>query len=263
MDYSLLSSQEEHKNFFKEKNRKPYTFEVRGKGKVLYYFGANHSRDPENIQWGVINEYWGRFIKEAGANRVVFLEGPQFIFSEGKSEEETIRQFGERGFVITRAIKENIAIHWADLQIQEEIKKLNEGFEKELVNYFIFARSAGAWLRAGTFGPFDSVIEKAAVSTAKRIEGAPSDSSYYAAIHNKIFGKPFSDSDARDLERAAAPINNDSIINDVARASSRLRNEHIVSEIEKFWLKGFSIFVLFGSGHAIVQERALKSLPTD
>ena len=260
MDYSLLLSDEEYQRYFEEKHQEPPTFELHRNGQALFYFGANHSRDPKNAQWEILDTYWNRFLKEAEANRIVFLEGSPFSFTADKSEEEIIRRYGERGFIIVCAIKENIPIHWADLLVQDEIKKLYECFDKDLVNYFFFARSARSLLRrVGNTELFDVVVAKVVAFITKCIE-VPPDPSYYAAIHQKIFGKSLTNTERGTLERAAVPIYHDSIINDIARASGRMRDEYILSEIEHYWLKGFSIFALFGSGHVIAQVKSIKEL---
>ncbi len=260
MDYSLLLSDEEYQDIFEKGHDSPYTFEVFGDGKAIFYFGAEHSRDPENPQWSKLESYWNKFVSETNGKRIVFLEGPGGFKVDGLARNEIIEKFGESGLLMSFAGLENISFIWPDLSMQEEAKQLENDFDSDLVKYYIFARSAGAWLKIGNMGTFDEVIGKAIASTAKRILGTSSEFSFYDGIHERVFGNRISITEKENLIRAAVPIYRDSIINDISRASSRLRNEHIASEAEKYWNDGYSVFMLFGSAHAVIQEKALKSM---
>jgi len=259
MDYLLLLSDEEYQARFKNGHPTPYTFEIFGEKQAIFYFGAKHSRNPKDDQWGKLEVYWKQFLDATSGKRTVFLEGPGGFEVFGLAREEIIKRFGEAGLLISMAKPQNIPFVWPDLSIQEEAKQLEQQFDLDLVNYFIFVRSAGAWLKAGAKGTFNEVVDKAVISTAQRISGAPAELNFYASTHKRIFGRELVLSEQETLIRAAAPVYHDSVINDIARASSRLRNQHIVSEIERYWLGGNSIFVLLGSGHAVVQEMALKN----
>ncbi len=260
MDYLLLLSDEEYQDIFEKGHDSPYTFEVLGNGKAIFYFGVEHSRDPRNLQWSKLESYWNKFVSETNGKRIVFLEGPGGFKVDGLARNEIIEKFGESGLLMSFAGLENISFIWPNLSMQEEAKQLENGFDSDLVKYYIFARSVGAWLKIGNMGTFDEVISKAIASTAKCISGASSEFSFYDRIHERIFGNKITVSEQENLMKAAVPIYHDSVINDIARASSRLRNEHIVSEVEKYWNDGYSVFMLFGSAHAVIQEKALKSL---
>ena len=260
MDLSLLLSNEEYQKRFAERHPSPYTFEVQNGNKAIFYFGVRHSRDPHDPEWSVLEEYWEQFLKQSAGERVALLEGPGGFSLDTLSREEAITKFGEVGLLAMWCKARDIPYQSADLPFEEEFLKLKELFDEDLVTYFIFARSAGAWLRGLSMGSYDEVIKKAVHSTAQRILGASDSLEFYAAMHKKIFGRELSENERETLIRAAAPIYKDSILNDISRASGRVRNEHIVLEIEKQWLAGKSVFALFGSGHAVIQERAVKGL---
>jgi hypothetical protein len=56
------------------------------------------------------------------------------------------------------------------------------------------------------------------------------------------------------------PNNIGSRINEIARKTSDVRDENILNEIVKYWSEGKSVFVVFGSGHLIIQEPALREI---
>lgn len=260
MDLSLIMTDEKYEEVFKGKHATPYFFDIKnGKGRALFYFGARHSRDPKDEQWQTLKIFWEKFLAESSTPRIVLLEGNPL---PGKipAGDEAIRQYGESSVVINLARELNIEIRWPEFDMTEESQILVKQFDSELVYYFYFVRSASAWIRAGNVGGFDEVINKAADATARRIPGAPTSLSSYEATHQKLFGRPLNQNEIKTMQRAIAPVFHDSIINDIARASSQLRNERIVLEAERYWNSGYSIFMLFGAAHAVVQEAALKTL---
>lgn len=259
MDISLLLSDEEYQAKYEGQHAMPYRYEINGNSQVLFYFGARHSHNPQDKQWEELTDYWKHFFNTTSKNRVLLVEGPQFDTKE-LSNETLIQHFGESGVLIQLAQANNVPVAWPDLSITDEASLLSKQFDQEFVHYYIFIRSVGAWLRAGTMGDFDTVVAKAVEATVRRVASAPSEVTAYAYIHERIFGRPFSPNEQGTIIRASAPVYHDSIINDIARVSSRARNEYIVLEAEKYWKKGDSIFMLFGATHAVVQEPALQTL---
>lgn len=260
MNYSLLLSDEEYQTRFQKKPQTPYTFEVFSEKQAIFYFGSKHSHDPHDDQWQKLENYWNKFLKETKGKRIAFLEGSGGFGISDLTREEIIKRFGETGLLVSLAKIQNIPLVWPDLSIQQEAKLLEEKFEKDLVEYFIFVRSVGAWSQIDNAEIFNEIIKKAVNATAKRIPNAPAEIEFYASIHRRIFGKNLTPTERENLITAAAPVYHKSIINDIARASSLLRNQRVISEVERFWLDGNSIFILFGSAHAIIQEKALNSL---
>ncbi|OGY60832.1 MAG: hypothetical protein A3I31_01495 [Candidatus Colwellbacteria bacterium RIFCSPLOWO2_02_FULL_44_20b] len=63
----------------------------------LFYFGAEHSRNPEDKQFTEIENYWNDFLKRTdGKNKIVFIEsGVKEIY---KDKAEAVKKQGEVGF---------------------------------------------------------------------------------------------------------------------------------------------------------------------
>ncbi|MEK7115126.1 MAG: hypothetical protein AAB847_02095 [Patescibacteria group bacterium] len=79
-------------------------------------------------------------------------------------------------------------------------------------------------------------------------------------IHRKLFKTEFNKDDKDFFANIVNPTRSDSVINKVPRVLSTFRDATIVDEIVKYWQQGKSIFTVFGGGHVIVQDRALKTL---
>lgn len=259
MDFNLLLSDEEYQGRFAGKHTEPYIYELKSDNQALLYFGSRHSRNPKDLQWELLEKQWKQFLNGSNGKRVILFEGNKFPEPEGNYE-NIIMQFGESGALLFLAKDSDTSYAWPDPLFSEEASFLSEKFDPDLVAYFVFVRSASSWLRSGTMGTFDEVLQKAAKMTAARVTGAPEDVSIYSAIHKKIFGKPLSQDQREIIYRASPPVYHDSIINDIARADSRFRNERVVITAEKYWKEGYSIFMLFGSAHAVIQEPALRAM---
>lgn len=79
-------------------------------------------------------------------------------------------------------------------------------------------------------------------------------------IHKTIFDTDFSLEDKNFFFSIINPTKEKSIINKVSRTCSTFRNIHVTMEIEKLWNQGKNIFIVFGAGHLILQEPALRKL---
>lgn len=259
MDTKLLLSDEEYLNIWRN-YPVPYMYEVFKDGQTIFYFGVKHSRDLQDKQWDKLEKYWNEFLRKTqNQDRIILLEGNRLPDNIG-DRDYTITNFGEAGLLYYLAKLNNISVVWPELSILEEAEKLKKHFDFDLVTYFFFARSAGAWLRASRCENFNEILKRAAEITEKRLSGAPISVEQYSAIHKNIFHHTFTEKECDTIIRAATPVYHDSVINDIARFDSRIRNEKIILETEKLWNERKSIFMLFGSAHAVIQERALRSL---
>ena len=78
------------------------------------------------------------------------------------------------------------------------------------------------------------------------------------SLYKEIIGRDFNENESQN--NLVNPNRTDSKINMLARRLSDFRDLNIVNEIEKYWKKGKSIFVVFGRGHLIIEKPALKEL---
>lgn len=75
MDQSLLLPREKYFEAARARGQFP-SFEIEKHNQILFYFGANHSRDPQNGQYSELKKYWDEFLRKTnGKNSIVLIEG--------------------------------------------------------------------------------------------------------------------------------------------------------------------------------------------
>ena len=99
IDSKLLLPREQYKEEMLRRGRSPYMLEIKKGDQALFYFGANHSRDPDNHQYPILRDYWQKFLLETeGQDRIVLVEGILRIV--GTREERSIKD-GSEGNLVT------------------------------------------------------------------------------------------------------------------------------------------------------------------
>ncbi|RNI25644.1 hypothetical protein [Rufibacter latericius] len=103
----------------------------------LQYIGASHSTDPVHEQFAQIEMTW-----DIQQPTLVFFEGPNRGTSP--SEDETIREMGESGFVRFLAQADGIKTQSLEMSPQDEVDQLLKTgrFSKEQVKLFFLLREA-------------------------------------------------------------------------------------------------------------------------
>lgn len=79
-------------------------------------------------------------------------------------------------------------------------------------------------------------------------------------IHASLFTQPFNLYDKNFFYRITNPAIKDTRINLMCRKSSIFRDTHIVRYIETLLRAGKNVFVVFGSTHALMQEKTIRAL---
>ncbi|MCK9351460.1 MAG: hypothetical protein WCT49_04130 [Candidatus Paceibacterota bacterium] len=253
---SLLYSYDEWKSIAK---KWPYCFEIEKNEQLLYYFGANHSHDPNNEQFPVLREFWGKFMdKTGGKNSVVFVEGG--LRKVLKDEEMTIKRNGEGGLITWLAKDIEAHIYCPEPTRTEETEALLKKFSKDEIEYYYYMRGLHSGSRLNPKPNFEEYANKCLTrdKTESKWEDFDFSIENMKRIHKNLFGVDFDENE--DRFSYINPTTENSVINKVARACSTYRNVHIVSEILKFWQEGKNIFVVFGGAHAVLQEPALRKL---
>ncbi len=233
----------------------PYFYQINKNKKMLYYLGTQHVFDINDAQVQKIKELWNKFlVKTKKENCIVLTEGGDCPVEE--SEEVAIKRYGEPGLVTYLAAKESIKSLSPEPDEQYEIEELLKKFNLEEVMYSRFVRLVSQWHRMGKKPNFEKYLE-GYLQYYRNKFGKIFDFSLenFIKLHNKLHEHPF------DLDNYECFFHDENPgINPVSTLSSEIRNVHIVSEIIKLWDEGKNIFIVFGSGHAIVQEPALKHL---
>jgi len=87
--------------------------------KVIFAFGANHSRDPQHLQFALIKAKWEEFLDiTKGGNRVVFIETiPRHV---ANSFTESIKEHGESGAICWLANEKDVLVKYAEPSPSEQ-----------------------------------------------------------------------------------------------------------------------------------------------
>lgn len=234
------------------------TFEIIKNNQVLFYFGATHTYNPRHEQFIHIKKYWNNFLeKSKNTDRIILIEGG--VRKIERNETEAIIKDGEAGFltylgnqsevkVISPKIDNNLVpqelfegndkdelllyCKLCYLDQYNRIEKPNLSFDEYFDNWFIDEVKSGIW----NYSDLDN----------KRLDDL------YKILTGTVI--KYNESQKKYLN----PNILDTKLNLIAKEISDIRDYKIACEIEKQWIKGKSIFVIYGFGHLIIQKPALE-----
>src|SRR3989344_292997 len=258
MDIStLLLPRKKYAEAEKSYGRDPSMFEIKNDKQVLFYFGANHSRNPADPQYPALKEYWNRFIKATkGKARIVLVEGGLRKLIE--DETTAIVNSSEGGLITLLAHKTNVPVDCPDISNDELMQRLPDSNKDEVLLYWFLSWLNNFQKHADPKPDFEKSAQAWCENQKPRKmwKGVDISLPRLKELYKKILGKDFNENeDPNDLVN---PNKTETAINKVARAQSDLRDAHIASEIERYWNEGKSIFVVFGRGHLIIEKPALE-----
>jgi len=255
----LLSHDEYQKNQY----RVPYTYTISHNGQYLYYFGARHSFDPEHPQFPKLKMFWQDFLEETQKkNCLVLNEGGKRPLHP--NEWLAISTGAEAGLITFLASKENIKTCSPEPSKKDEIGEWLNVYTKEEIEYYFFSRAICQWHRLLPQPDFNNYISRPLLKHAKELgwKGFDFSLEHMKEIHKRLFRGNFNENDKQFFECIATPVYRTTIISQISNDLDINRNSYIVNKIKWFWHSGKSLFVVYGSGHAIVQEPALRKLLT-
>ncbi len=238
----------------------PYFYEITKDNKHLFYVGARHVFDPSDSSIEKIKSYWHKFLEVTNkSNCVVMIEGGYDEIEE--SEDKAIRNGGEASLLIYLSAKEGITWYSPEPEYSEELTKLRTKFSDDEVLYQRFATSVAQWFRLVEPKPKLETYIARTIEKDVELMNIKFDVSLenFAKIHNKTHDHEFSLNTCQQQQNCFYLDSNPSE-NAVSAESSNIRNIHIAKEVIKQWEDNKSIFIIFGSGHAIVHEPAFKKL---
>lgn len=262
MNKNLLMSYDEYS---KIKHKTPYFYIFRSKDQGLYYFGSNHSNDPNHPQFSLLKEKWGEFIsKTKGEKRSVIVEARE-LYKKELTMEESIIGRGEVGAGIYLADESGSLLVFGEPEDSEIVNySLNKKFSKEEILLFFESIAIKFWHNN------KSKINKSLqeflsnhTNKYRKLLNWPDliiSVELLGLIYKNIFNQELNIDDEKIFSQITNPTVITSRINELSRSQSRYRNEYILDKIEKYWLEGYNIFIIYGAGHSVMQEKAIRSL---
>lgn len=226
-------------------------------GGALRYVGARHATDPFDPQLDRIAAAW-----DSLDPTVAFFEGPDRGFAE--TRDETIRRFGESGFVRWLADRDGIPVSSLEPDPLAEAEHLRSRFPDDRVALFYLLREASRLReRRGLGGP---EIERAIAALLERAASMgllgddPPTVDDLPVMYARYWSEPavWWHAPAAWFDPLGDPaVTGGRFTHAVNRASSEFRNRHMASVLATEVHEGERVFAVVGRNHVPMQAPAL------
>lgn len=242
-----------YEDYSTKKHALPYLFSLESNDQSLYYFGGNHSVDPSNEQYIILEEYWDQFLKKTNAlNCVVLVEGT--LRKLAVSKDEAICHGAEGSFITFLASKtSDIVIKCPEPTYKAIDAYLNNFFTEDVITYKTYAQKALWAIKRHTINPLSSLQESFQQEYGIDLE-------HMETIHKKLFKEPYDITNERFFYTITNPVSTNTIINKACRKASVFRDVECIRFIKSLIQEGKNIFIVYGGTHAVMQEPAIKAV---
>lgn len=259
MNKELLLSEEEYRAI--GKYNIPYIYSIKSGSQILYYFGSKHVWDPLHPQFELLQKEWQEFLqKTTGLKSVVVVEG-NVNLDNITTLEEVVEKYGESGAIVFLANQAHIPSSRPEPTIKDEVEELLKVFSRDEIFYFYMIRGIVSWQRAVVRKDFDEFVKINAKRYKDALDWHDFDFSFELVkkIHKQIFSEEFDQND-KELFKILNSMFGRTKITEIAKKSIKIRDFSIMECIEKYWQEGYCLFIVYGSVHAVMQERAIRDM---
>ncbi len=229
-------------------HERPYVFTVEGASGAVLFYGAEHTRDPQDPQLVDIQDKWNEFDPS-----IALVEGRLGFLAEGFMD--PVEELGEGGLVNKLARDNDIPSYSWELPREQEVALMLENFPKERVALFYILRPYVSSLRFGKPDDPDAFVEEYRRERTKipGLEGTFNSVEDIDLVWQRDFpGLP----DWRDTsDQFGWP----GYLGEVADGTNTIRDEHLAKLIIFLVEKGERVFVVAGSAHAVSLDSALRA----
>ncbi len=233
----------------------PYYYLIEtSENKRIYYVGTPHTYDQADPAFTIVKDQFKDFMTyQPGSNKVVFVEG--WNTGVGNTEKDTIERYGEPGYARYLAHENNI--EWTQGEpLQKYIyAELLKSFTKEEIMLYQLSRAVvlGHNLKLNV----DEYINTQINEIRKIVDWPDFDFSLenLKSLYEKYHHKKFDENDYDLFYQLYLPSDNN-----VSGMFGKIRDVYMVKKINAYLSKQYNIFIVYGAGHAIIQEPALKAL---
>lgn len=231
----------------------PIVYKVLNGHQTLYAVGASHTNDWTDPQVQKIIDNWNEFLKETKRKDCLVLVegGKRPIMAD---EKKALATNSEAGLITTLASKSKINTYSPEPPLNFELKTLEKRFSKVEIMYYYVGRMVQQWLRVDRPGVLEEYIyfdEYIKATGWKNIWNLKS----FISEHDKRNNHKF------DLDVCYDCLMEfDDKTIEVLKVSLIIRDEFIGNEIERFWKKGYNLFMLYGQSHTQSLQGRLEKL---
>lgn len=262
MNKNLLMS---YDDYLKVKHKTPYFYIFRSRNQSLYYFGANHSRNSNHPQFNLLMEKWKEFVIETdGKKKAVIIEARE-LSKKWTTLKESIVERGEVGAGTYLAGESGSLLVFGEPEDSEIVNYLlDKKFSKEEILLFFESIAIKFW-HNNKNKINKSMQEFLSNHTNKyrKLLNWPDliiSVELIDSVYKNIFNQELNIDDEKIFSQITTPVTISSSINELSRSQSVYRNEYILDQIEKYWQDDYNIFIIYGAGHAAMQEPVIRSL---
>lgn len=229
-----------------------------GEGRLMY-FGAVHSSDPAEPQFAQIRAHWERM-----RPTVAFYEGP--VRPEAATGEETIREYGESGYVRFLAREGGARVERLEPDPRDEARYVAARFPLDQVTLFYLLRETArlrdrrGYTEEQLHEAMGQLLGQVAVRLPE-LSGVITSTDELQAAYRRYWTAPANwwEAPAAWFDPLASSAETGGIFtNDINRLSSEFRNRHMVQVIAREVLHGERVFAVVGRDHVPAQAPALR-----
>lgn len=236
----------------------PYLLEYTNNHQILIFFGCKHSTDLADSQWPVLEAKWTAFATNDNDKKVLIYERQDFDIKD-ETRDSALAKYSESGLAVWLAVQSEVLYVSGEPQMIAEIEHLKKRFSiPEIVTYY-FARQMLQWLtRDSQMEPDWRIYATNTLNKYATLgcwENAKLELEVVLDWFKTVYGKEFDSKDRQTLYNLSDPSQSK-----ISSASGVFRDEHLFQKIKAKWQAGYDVFVVYGTGHAIVLEPALRKL---
>ncbi len=265
----LILTNEEYRNhpFANTEDERSYVFEINSGEKKIFYYGSSHTNESNDLIFKEIKKEFDRINPD-----IVYIEGWQSI----NNKKDAVREFvkkesldetkleGENHFTLKLGIDAGKDFESPEPDFSKEIVYLLEkGFSKKDIFFFYIYRDIDQYQRQHK----ERKLEECKKYIESEFKIFRRDSGWDGAELDLLEKEIVAELDVHNVDKYHLQVDPipwegqpQTVLNEVSRNSSHFRDEYIFERITEGLKKYNTIFVVYGSAHAVKQESALRAL---
>lgn len=238
----------------------PYFFHIRRGGQILYYLGFDHTYDPKDLTWGVLENYLQDFIDQTdGKKRMVMVEGGEKMLPYNKKE--MVKSMGEAYYTWFLAQSSALQVVSPEPDTIDQLNYLSQKYPKDIVVTSMFVEQIV--IRSYYIKPdsIESSLENYLnyIRDISKWDNGLFDLKNISECYKRTSGVDLDYNNLEYIKKETDPYGEEDIINEIINLKSQYKDKIILTNIGRLWKKGYNLFIVFGKAHSIIHELTIKN----